>query len=121
MTTRAARATPATRSARLLALPFALLFAGCATRDFGPLDETWFACTRNRQCTLVEDPTCELVPINKEYAQPFVEYVRLSRPLEISRAPCAKQAVRYRAVCQTNRCTSESRGLVRRRATRERP
>jgi hypothetical protein len=99
----------------------ASLLAGCATPDFGPIDESWFACARNRQCTIAEDPTCALVPINKDYAKSFALQVRLNRPREIATGPCPTSIVRYAAVCDAGRCASDARGLVRRRLKRQPP
>lgn len=89
------------------------LLVGCATPQLGPLDETWFACSHDRQCRIIEDPICALVPINKRYAKPFAEHVRVAHPLELATGPCPSQAVRYRALCGAGRCTSKARGLIR--------
>ena len=45
----------------------ALLFAGCGA-GCGPrvvplqIENAWFACTEDRECVVLEDPRCTLVP-----------------------------------------------------------
>lgn len=101
-----------------IALGTVSLLAGCASPTLVALDETWFACTRSRQCEILEDSTCALTPINKRYAAPFAQHMRVAHPGDVVTGPCAKPLVRYRAVCDEGRCSSELRGLVRQRGER---
>jgi hypothetical protein len=98
-------------------VPLALvsLLAACASDPISPFGETWFACTRDRNCEIFEDPTCALIPINKRYAQPFALRMRLEHRREIAAKHCGSAQVRdYDAVCEVGRCTSTLRGAVRR-------
>jgi hypothetical protein len=85
----------------------ALLAAGCKPR-FVPLeiDESWFACDADRDCTVLEDPRCTLMPISRRYARTFAEWVRLYRPSQVAADPCPRSRFRYEAVCESQRCSS---------------
>lgn len=94
--------------AKILALVTGtLLAAGCGAR-FVPLDiqESWFACGDDRECTVLEDPRCSLIPINRRYARDFADWVRRYRATQVSAHPCARRAFRYDAVCESARCSS---------------
>ncbi len=85
----------------------ALLAAACGPR-FVPLDirETWFACGEDRDCTVLEDPRCSLIPINRRYARDFAKWVRRYRAAQVSVEPCARRKLRYDSVCESARCSS---------------
>lgn len=85
----------------------ALLAAGCGAR-FVPLEikESWFACGDDRECTVLEDPRCSLIPINRRYARSFADWVRRYRAAQVSSEPCARRNFRYHAVCESARCSS---------------
>ena len=79
------------------------------------LDDSAFECSQARECEILEDPACRLIPINKHYAKPFAQHVRVDLPGSVVEGPCPLRQARYRAVCEDRRCTSELRGLIRRR------
>ena len=62
-----------------------LLLAGCA-RPIVALDinDSWFECDRNRECTILKDPRCQLIPINRRYADSFAAWVRRNRSQQVS-------------------------------------
>jgi hypothetical protein len=98
-------------------LAAAWLLSACVSEPIGPFDQTWFACTRNRNCEIFEDPTCALIPINKRYAEPFAQRMRLEHRLQIATKHCSRaQARDYDAVCEVGRCVSALRHTLRRRA-----
>jgi hypothetical protein len=99
----------------LVPLAATLLLVGCVNEPIGPFDETWFGCTRDRNCEILEDPTCMLIPINRRYAKPFAQRMRLEHRLEIGAENCRKSQIRYYdAVCENDRCTSTLRRPARR-------
>jgi hypothetical protein len=94
--------------ARVVAIVIsALLFAACGARSVPlQIQEVWFACDNDRQCTILEDPRCTLVPINSRYARSFADWVRLYRPAQVSPGHCPNGAFEYEPVCEANRCSS---------------
>ena len=85
----------------------ALLAAGCGPRIIDlDIQAMWFGCERQRECTIVEDPRCGLMPINRRYADSYVAWVRRHHADEVKSAPCARNAFRYDAICEDARCSS---------------
>lgn len=86
----------------------ALLLAGCAPRTIPiQVQNTWFECKTDRECTILEDPRCTLVPINRRYADSFAAWVRLYRPDDVRSSPCAGNALQYESICdESRRCSS---------------
>jgi hypothetical protein len=68
-------------------------------------DPKWFACASDYNCRIVQDATCALTPINREYAQRFTEWVLFAHPNKL-RADCPQRAIRYAAHCEAERCAS---------------
>jgi hypothetical protein len=101
----------------LAAACIASLTAGCASPVLVALNESWFECSHARECEILEDPACRRIPINKHYAKPFAQHVRVDMPRRVATGPCPPPQARYRAVCEDRRCTSELRGLIRRRGS----
>ena len=89
----------------------ALLCAGCAA-GCGPrviplqIENAWFACTEDRECVVLEDPRCTLVPINRRYAQSFADWVRRYRAPQVRSAPCGPRRFGYAPICESERCSS---------------
>jgi hypothetical protein len=46
------------------------------------------------------------MPINRRYADSFVAWVRRNRAEQIKSTPCVRNAIRYEAVCEDTRCSS---------------
>lgn len=85
----------------------ALLVAGCAARTIPlQIQEAWFECEADRECMVLEDPRCTLVPINRRYAGTFTDWVRLYRASQVTSGPCNYGAFRYEPVCEASRCSS---------------
>lgn len=85
----------------------ALLAAACAPRVVPfEIQEAWFACGDDRECTVLEDPRCSLLPINRRYARSYAAWVRRYRPSQVASEPCAPNEFRYDAVCESARCSS---------------
>lgn len=90
----------------LFALCSALL-AGCAHRLVAlDIADSWFECDRHRQCAILEDPRCQLIPINRRYADAFAAWVRRNRAAQIREEPCSQNDSRYFPSCDAGRCTS---------------
>ena len=106
------------RGKTLLGLGMAATLAGCA----GPpeielaIAPEWFECRRDRECAIVEDPRCGLVPMNERYAASFAGWVRRTYPQSSERQPCVAPAFRYGAVCNARRCSSVLLGPTAARA-----
>jgi hypothetical protein len=85
----------------------ALLLVGCGSRTI-PLQsqEAWFACENRRECIILEDPTCTLIPINRRYVQSFEDWVRRNHASDLASGPCNHGRVQYEAICEAQRCSS---------------
>lgn len=85
----------------------ALLLCGCGSRTI-PLQgqDAWFACENRRECIILEDPTCTLIPINRLYVRSFEDWVRRNHASELASAPCNPPRLQYEAVCEAQRCSS---------------
>jgi hypothetical protein len=85
----------------------ALLLAGCGSRTV-PLQrqEAWFACENRRECIILEDPTCTLIPINRRHVESFEDWVRVYQASELATGPCSRGRVEYEATCEAQRCSS---------------
>jgi hypothetical protein len=98
------------------------LAAGCAAPR-PELGASWFACSRDAQCTFMQDPTdCARFPINKRYASSFALHLTIDGGAalpgvecqrQLSDAPVARSIVvghlEYLAICEEARCSSELR------------
>jgi hypothetical protein len=87
-------------------LGLSVLLAGC-TRNAFFIDAAWFECRRDRDCAIIDDTTCTLVPINKAYARSFVDWMRRNHPERVSDEPCRPSAIRYLPMCDAARCSSK--------------
>ena len=83
----------------------ALLLTGCGAVDAWQIDETWFACSRDRECQVVQDPTCSLTPINRRYSDSLARWMALHHPDEVNPA-CLPPRTRYFGECEDSRCSS---------------
>ncbi len=84
-----------------------LWLAACGSRTI-PLQaqEAWFACENRRECIILEDPTCTLIPINRRYVQDFEDWVRRNHASELAPGPCNRGRLEYEAICEAQRCSS---------------
>lgn len=93
----------------------AALLASCAATPNEPFGPEWFACMRNSQCELVEDPAdCARIPVNRRYAERFEQRLSLEAVLAPQRIACDDNNVKYSGVCISAQCSSSVRGLRRR-------
>ena len=84
-----------------------LLLAGCGPRIVAlDISGSWFECGRDRECTILEDPRCQLIPINRRYADSFAAWVRRYRAEQVRDEPCVRNDSEYLASCDSGRCTS---------------
>jgi hypothetical protein len=91
------------------------LLASCAASPSEPFGEAWFACSRDAQCALVEDPAdCARIPVNRRYAERFAQRLALAAALEPRRPVCGDGRVRYSGTCASTQCSSEIHGVRRR-------
>jgi hypothetical protein len=83
------------------------LLLGCAPRTTpNQIQEAWFACGNDRECVILEDPRCTLIPIHRRYARSFADWVRLYRAQQVTSRPCSQGRFRYEAICEERRCSS---------------
>jgi len=96
----------------MLVIAIGLLLVGCRSQ-IAALDiaDSWFECDRRRDCTILEDPRCTLIPINRRYADSFSAWVRRNRPGAVKNEPCVWNDTRYAPTCDLGRCSSN---LIRR-------
>lgn len=86
----------------------ALLLIGCGSRTISlQRQEAWFACENRRECIILEDPTCTLIPINRRHVESFEDWVRVYQTSELATGPCSRGRVDYEAVCEAQRCSSK--------------
>jgi hypothetical protein len=85
----------------------ALLLTGCGSRTV-PLQrqEAWFACENRRECIILEDPTCTLIPVNRRHVESLEDWVRVYQASELASGPCNPQRIQYEATCEAERCSS---------------
>ena len=89
----------------LVALVGALVTA-CAPlpTTIGP---AWFACKRNAQCTLVQDPAeCVLIPVNRRYAAAYSTQLHLRQATLHRSKSCTRPGAEYSAICADSQCSS---------------
>jgi hypothetical protein len=90
------------------------LLASCAASPTAPFGEAWFACSREAQCALVEDPAdCARIPVNRRYADRFEQRLAIAAAFGPQRPVCGAGRVRYSVTCAGTQCSSEIRGLRR--------
>ena len=93
-------------NANLIMAALSLVLAGCAPRIVAlDISSAWFECERDRECRILEDPRCQLIPINRRYADSFDAWVRRNRAEQVRDEPCVWNS-RYSASCDAGRCTS---------------
>src|SRR5688572_22827836 len=84
-----------------------LLLVGCGPRLIAlEISDSWFECSRHRECMILEDPRCQLVPMNRRYADSFATWVRRNRAQQVSNEPCVWNHSQYLPSCDSGRCTS---------------
>ena len=84
-----------------------MFLAGCGQRLVAvEISDSWFTCARDRDCTILEDPRCQVIPISRQYADSFAAWVRRNRAEQVRNEPCARNDSQYSASCDAGRCTS---------------
>jgi hypothetical protein len=96
----------------MLAIGIGAFLVGCRSQIASlEIADSWFECNRRRDCTILEDPRCTLMPINRRYTDSFSAWVRRNRPEAVRDVPCVWNDVRYAPTCDSGRCSSN---LIRR-------
>lgn len=91
----------------MLLAPFALLAASCAS-DFVMIDAAWFACERDAECTILQDVTCTLTPVNRRYEDELAVWRARRSDGRTRDGACPASPVRYVAECDDSRCSSRA-------------